>query len=251
MSETNQVVETEERVTDTVDIGGGFSMDVVENVPVATPKKRPTAAESLAKQRAADAAKKGKPKLAAAINAGVPLDDATTVITPKPTKEPKVKASKKPVKKTPAKSNETSPKGAKKKEPTELRTMQLRALKALEAASATDAANGLSLEQLAKKANISTQVMKRGLGAAKVENREAHDAREGFKSLLSRGMVKIGYDEERGNVYFLGALGEKATEKNGETLATLGKPHAKPFSKNGETKKKPVKKSKKAVTVSK
>lgn len=178
-------------------------------VPVAD--RRPTAAESLAKQRAADKAAKtaanGEAKPAAKKS-----KSTTTVKKGKKAAKPAVTK------------NAVAPK-------TGLRKMQLRALKVL---SDPKNADGLPIDAIAKKAGIGVAVMRRGLGAVDPASREAHDAREGFKSLVTLGHVRVEKKEFKDGVdtvYALSASGKKAADDRvADAIEKLDKPHARPYS---------------------
>lgn len=157
--------------------------------------------------------------------------------------KPKPAAKPEESKKSPAKAKPKKEKKmpvAAKKPPSKgvegLRKMQWRVLKSLSDAGSANSSDGMTIEELAKSARISTAVVRRGLGPVSPDSRESHDKREGFRSLLSRGMVKVAEDAERGHVYYLGPLGEKKADA--EDLRDLGKPHAKPGSNGGKTPRK-------------
>lgn len=90
---------------------------------------------------------------------------------------------------------------------------QLRAFKSLLALGATEPGLGVTLAALAKNAKISTNGMRRGIGPTDKKTVAAHEARYGYKCLITRGMVKFTHDEEQGTCYYLTALGTKKAEQ--------------------------------------
>lgn len=169
--------------------------------------------------------------------ANTPAEETTT----KPAKSKKTGGKKKTAAKK--KTEDNGKRGRQKMGEKELRRPQLRVLLALSEAGA-DASGGiaasLTIEEIAKRAKISTAVVRMGLGAVSPEHRDSHDKTWGYKSLLSRGMVKVQSDE-RGNVYHLSALGQKTAETKDE-VAAVKKIKVNPRGVEPAPKKKPVKK---------
>ncbi len=161
----------------------------------------------------------------------------TTPKAEKPAKAPKVKKEKK------APKAKAEPKPAKVKDPKELRRPQLRALQALSDAGSTTSAGiggAIGLDDIAKRAKVSPAMIRQGLGPVDPAKRDEHDGAWGYRSLISRGMVKVMGSEE-GNVYHLTALGEQTIEKKAEVVNGVKKL---PVNKSGQkpTKVKPTKK---------
>lgn len=113
----------------------------------------------------------------------------------------------------------------------ELRTHQLRVLRALHANRADAFTSGLSIMQLERACKVSDTILKVGIGATDPKDREAQDTKLKYRSLLSRGMVKIEECPERGLVYYLTQRGHAAVQKYAEQIADLDRPQ-----KNGRTR---------------
>src|SRR5262252_1556214 len=85
----------------------------------------------------------------------------------------------------------------------ELRRTQFRILEALRHLQA-DPEGGIqaavTIDQIAERARVSVGMIRRGLGAVNPSERAAHDAHWGHRSLVTRAMVKVLMDGERGAV---------------------------------------------------
>jgi len=147
--------------------------------------------------------------------------------------------------KKPKGSGNTGSRGRTPLDPKELRRSQLRCLEALTAAGANVSGGiqaAVTLEEIAKRAKTTPGFIRQGLGSVKPEDREKHDQSWGYKSLLSRGMVKQ-LSDERGRVYHLTALGERTAESETEKLAAIKT--TKPNTSGRENPTSPVHKARK------
>lgn len=89
----------------------------------------------------------------------------------------------------------------------QLRRSQLRALAVLAECEADNGGAAITLFQIAKKAKVSEQTIKQGLGAINPNEREEHDKIYGYKSLLSRGLIIV-TDVEGEHRYYLSVTGQ-------------------------------------------
>lgn len=104
-----------------------------------------------------------------------------------------------------------------------LRRSQLRALDALFTAGANQdggIACAVTIEEIARRAKVTVGYVRQGLGAVKNHEREEHDRHWGYRSLLTRGMVRV-IPTEEGAVYHLTALGESVAEQRLDELVAV------------------------------
>lgn len=105
---------------------------------------------------------------------------------------------------------------------------QLRALSVLARFGAYDLVGALSLEQLARGAGISDIVMRRAVGNVDPNCRESGDKVACYRSLLSRGDVRVEHVEVNDRygiaVYYLTPSGVATLEAVNEAIAVLGPP---------------------------
>lgn len=106
--------------------------------------------------------------------------------------------------------------------PTTLRRSQLRALAVLAECEATSGSSGITLEQMSKRAKVSEQTLKQGLGAIDPSGREKHDTLYGFLSLLTQGLVMV---VEAGGEYryYLSVLGQSRCDDIEDKLTAIRK----------------------------
>lgn len=109
-------------------------------------------------------------------------------------------------------------------------TIQLRAFKAMLTLGATEPVEAVPLDVIAKKAGVTTHVIRRGIGPTDRTAIPKHEERYGYKCLIGRGMVKIAPNHEGDGraskyLYYLTALGvKKAEEQRDAGNLKLGKP---------------------------
>lgn len=133
----------------------------------------------------------------------------------------------------------------------QLRRSQLRALAVLVECEADNGGAAITLSQIAKKAKISQQSIKQGLGAINPNEREGHDRTYGYKSLLSRGLIIV-TDVEGEQRYYLSVTGQhrvsdledelkdiKATKPNSAGVDKRTGPKAPKAGKKKATKRPP------------
>lgn len=114
----------------------------------------------------------------------------------------------------------TGTQGRKPLDPNILRRSQLRALAVLVECEATSGSSALTLQEIAKKAKVSEQSIKQGMGSVNPENREQHDQTYGYRSLLTRGTVVI-TEVEGENRYYLSSSGNRKIEQIEEELQVI------------------------------
>jgi hypothetical protein len=125
-----------------------------------------------------------------------------------------------------AKSKNSGSRGRTPFKPNELRRSQLRVLCVLWTKGATSArgiTSGLTLDEIAQHAKVSVGFVRQGLGAPEPERRAERDKVWGYKSLLTRGLVRVDDDGLRGYVYSTTALGERYVEDHQEDVLAAGK----------------------------
>lgn len=121
---------------------------------------------------------------------------------------------------------ETNPKQIKgereraKKSDSELRLSQLRVLAVLSDVEADSGATAITIEEMVKKAKVSLQTLRQGLGAINEEYRESHDRQFGFRSLLTRGLVQL-IESEGENLYYLTQLGQRTCDDLEEEIRAV------------------------------
>ena len=95
-----------------------------------------------------------------------------------------------------------------------LRPTQIKILRTLVRCSADTPTSALSMAELVAKVKVSKVMTHFAVGAVVPADRDAHDARKGYKSLLSRGYVRVLKHADEWFVrYMVTALGRKAFEE--------------------------------------
>lgn len=102
-----------------------------------------------------------------------------------------------------------------KREPNpNLRPTQIKVLKVLIRASADSESTALKLVEVARKVRVSKVMVHYAVGASDPRYRAQHDKKRMYRSLLTRGYVKVvQYPDERSTRYYITASGERAYEE--------------------------------------